>query len=87
MQADVSFTYKSPAIEKHVDKASQLLGLPRANVLPVKNYENELELDENVNILALLSLRQILYLAEDFMENILEQKNDEKEEAENIKHE
>ncbi|XP_053376730.1 interferon-induced protein 44-like [Mercenaria mercenaria] len=85
VQADVSSTYKSHTVEQHVDKAAQLLGLPRANVLPVKNYENELELDDNVNILALLSLRQILYLAEDFMENMLEKRNDEETEMENLK--
>ncbi|XP_060600190.1 interferon-induced protein 44-like, partial [Ruditapes philippinarum] len=85
VQADISTTYKNSVVEKHVDKASQLLGLPRANVLPVKNYENEVELDDNVNILALLSLRQILYLAEDFMENVLEKRNDEEMEMENLK--
>ncbi|XP_053376723.1 interferon-induced protein 44-like [Mercenaria mercenaria] len=85
VQADVSSTYKSHTVEQHVDKAAQLLGLPRANVLPVRNYENELELDDNVNILALISLRQILYLAEDFMENMLEKRNDEETEMENLK--
>ena len=67
-----------------MDKAAQLLGLPRENVLPVKNYENEVELDENINILALLSLRQVIYLAEDFMENMLEKQLDEEQQMENL---
>lgn len=66
--------FKSRTVEEHVEKASQLLGLPRGNVLPVKNYENEMELDDNISILALLSLRQILHFAEDYMENVVEKR-------------
>ena len=62
--------FKSRTVEQHVEKASQLLGLPRGNVLPVKNYENEMQLENNISILALISLRQILHFAEDYMENI-----------------
>jgi hypothetical protein len=76
---NTSNVYKSTAVEQNVDKAAQLLGLPRANVLPVKNYENELEMDENINILALLSLRQILHHAEDCMENELDKIHDDEE--------
>ncbi|XP_053388647.1 interferon-induced protein 44-like [Mercenaria mercenaria] len=75
VQSDISFVYQSQIVEEHVDKASQLLGLPRTNILPVKNYEKELRLDENTSILALLSLRQILYFAEDYMYNLRERKN------------
>ena len=57
---------------KHVDKASHILGLPRGNILPVKNYENEVELDANISILALLAMRQMLNSTEDYMENLLD---------------
>ncbi|XP_053373899.1 interferon-induced protein 44-like [Mercenaria mercenaria] len=72
VQNDISFTYKSWLVEEHVEKASQRLGLRRSNVLPVKNYEKECELDLNINILASLALRQILRSAEDFMYNLLD---------------
>lgn len=62
--------FLSKNVEKAVDETSKILGLPRNSILPVKNYENEMELDENTSILALLALRQILYFAEDFMENL-----------------
>ncbi|XP_053379816.1 interferon-induced protein 44-like [Mercenaria mercenaria] len=75
VQSDISFVHKSWIVEEHVDKASQLLGLPRCNILPVKNYEKELRLDENTSILALLALRQILYFAEDYMYSLRERKN------------
>ena len=57
---------------KHVDKASQILGLPRGNILPVKNYENEVELEESISILALLAMRQMLNSTEDYKENLLD---------------
>ena len=49
---------------------SGLLGLPRNNILPVKNYENEMQLDDNISILALLALRQLLHFTEDYIENL-----------------
>ncbi|XP_060596265.1 interferon-induced protein 44-like [Ruditapes philippinarum] len=70
VQKDVSQVFYSSKVEQAVDKASQLLGLPRANVLPVKNYENEAVLDNNVDILALLALRKMLHCSEDFMLNM-----------------
>ncbi|XP_045161344.2 interferon-induced protein 44-like [Mercenaria mercenaria] len=80
VQRDVSLVFKSPEVEQHVEKASQLLGLPRANVLPVKNYENEHDLDDNISILALLALRQVLYFAEDFLDHMLDKMDDAKSE-------
>ncbi|XP_045161383.1 interferon-induced protein 44-like [Mercenaria mercenaria] len=74
VEKSVSQVFKSETVEEHVEKASQLLGLPRGNVLPVKNYENEMQLEENISILALLSLRQILYFAEDYMENMMDKR-------------
>ncbi|XP_053373685.1 interferon-induced protein 44-like isoform X2 [Mercenaria mercenaria] len=72
VQKDISFTYKSWVVEEHVEKASQLLGLRRSNVLPVKNYEEETTLDININILTLLALRKILDSTEDYMHNLLD---------------
>ncbi|XP_053399729.1 interferon-induced protein 44-like [Mercenaria mercenaria] len=74
VEKNVSQVFKSETVEEHVEKASQLLGLPRGNVLPVKNYENEMQLEENISILALLTLRQILYFAEDYMENMMDKR-------------
>ncbi|XP_060596286.1 interferon-induced protein 44-like [Ruditapes philippinarum] len=50
VEKDVAQVFYSTKVKEAVDKASQLLGLPRANILPVKNYENETELDDNVLI-------------------------------------
>lgn len=66
---DVSATFRSTAVKDMVDKTAEFVGMPRSNVLPVKNYESEIELDVNVNILALLALRQMLWFADDFLCN------------------
>jgi hypothetical protein len=68
----ISNVFTSKKVEDAVDKISGLLGLPRNNILPVKNYENEMQLDDNISILALLALRQVLYLAEDYIEDLQE---------------
>ncbi|XP_052788184.1 interferon-induced protein 44-like [Mya arenaria] len=61
--------FTSGNVENKVRAASELFGLPRNHVLPVKNYEDEMLLEDGVNILALLALRQVLYFAEDFLES------------------
>ncbi|XP_052284905.1 interferon-induced protein 44-like isoform X2 [Dreissena polymorpha] len=66
--SNINNVFTSKTIEAAVDKASNVLGLPRNRILPVKNYENEMELDDNISILALLSLRQLLFYAEDYLQ-------------------
>ncbi|XP_033728204.1 interferon-induced protein 44-like [Pecten maximus] len=66
---DVSKVFFSPAMKECVDKIALMMGLPRSHVLPVKNYENEIGLNQNVTILSLLSLRRILNFVDDFLFN------------------
>ncbi|KAH3892853.1 hypothetical protein DPMN_016986 [Dreissena polymorpha] len=68
VESNTSNVFTSKNIEAAVNKVSGLLGLPRNNILPVKNYENEIELDDNISILALLAMRQLLYFAEDYIQ-------------------
>ena len=42
--------------------------MPKWRVLPVKNYESEVELDNATDTLALLTLRQLLRSAEDYFD-------------------
>ncbi|XP_052802954.1 interferon-induced protein 44-like [Mya arenaria] len=67
---NISNTFLSPAVKDLVYNVADLLNLPRNSILPVKNYEEEMESDENINILALLAVRQILFFAEDYLENM-----------------
>ncbi|WAR13788.1 IF44L-like protein, partial [Mya arenaria] len=67
---NVSSVFRNTNVEKVVDTVAKLLGLPRHNVLPVKNYENEVQLEAATSALALLALRQALNITEDFLEDV-----------------
>lgn len=56
-------------VEDAVNNAAEVIALPRSQVLPVKNYEKEITLDTDINILALMALRKSLEFADDFLEN------------------
>lgn len=73
VEADTSQVFKSIVIKEQVDNVSQLLGIPRNHVLLVKNYESEIELKTNINILALMTLRHVLRATNDYMFNYLEE--------------
>ncbi|XP_071162519.1 interferon-induced protein 44-like [Mytilus edulis] len=82
---DLSQVFSSPVVQETVDRVSQILGLPRSNILPIKNYESEIELQDNVNILTLLTLQQLLNSTDDYMFNYLDQIEDEKLQQLNIR--
>jgi len=42
-----------------------MYGVPRHNIMPVKNYEVERTTDPSVNVLALRALKKLLQLARD----------------------
>ncbi|KAL3875156.1 hypothetical protein ACJMK2_038084 [Sinanodonta woodiana] len=67
VQDDVSNVFMSKEVKEAVDKVSQMIGIPRGNVLPIKNYENEICLDYGTSCLALLALDQIINSADDFL--------------------
>ncbi|XP_052802952.1 interferon-induced protein 44-like [Mya arenaria] len=67
---NVSNAFMSTTVKKVVEKVSEMFKLPRNNIWPIKNYEEEVESDENINILALFAIRQILFFAEDYLENM-----------------
>lgn len=48
---------------------SDSLGIPLSCVLPVKNYSEELDLDQNTDILLLAAVEQMLNYADSFFEN------------------
>ncbi|WAR31254.1 IFI44-like protein [Mya arenaria] len=68
---DLETVFKSAQVAESVKKVSDLIGLPRNSIHPVKNYECEVASNEKINCLALLALQQILYAAEDGVENLL----------------
>ncbi|KAL3875159.1 hypothetical protein ACJMK2_038087, partial [Sinanodonta woodiana] len=67
VQDDVSKVFVSTEVKEAVDKVSQMIGIPRGNVLPIKNYENEICQEDVTSCLALLALDQIINSADDFL--------------------
>ncbi|XP_052814897.1 uncharacterized protein LOC128241838 isoform X2 [Mya arenaria] len=63
-------TFQNAKVKECVEKAVNAFGISRNNVHPVKNYEIEVEVDEDLNVLSLLALRQIIHLSMDHMENV-----------------
>lgn len=65
VKTDVRKAFQSKKVRDVVQFASDSLGIPVGNIHPVKNYESEIELDEETSKLLLLALRQIMYYASD----------------------
>jgi len=65
---DYTNVFKDQTVAKLVETVSEMFGVPRNNVMPVKNYEMEAEVEKNVDILALLALRRLQHLSLDRLE-------------------
>ena len=71
---DVSVVFRSTAVKDCVETIAEKLGVQESAVLPVKNYSKEVELDRDVHILALYTLRYLTRLANDYFDDQMEQK-------------
>ncbi|XP_045077907.1 interferon-induced protein 44-like isoform X2 [Coregonus clupeaformis] len=69
--------YLSHYIQRKIQELSASLGIPVSGILPVKNYSQELELNQNTDILLLSTLDQMLNYADSFFENQLEKEQEE----------
>lgn len=49
---------------------SAATGIPMNCIFPVKNYSEEIELDDNVNALILSALRLMVQYGDDFIEEL-----------------
>lgn len=68
---DVTNTYTSTAICEAVNKVAVIMGIPRAHVFPVKNYENETNLKLTWDILIMDALKRSLDFSNDFIDEQL----------------
>lgn len=74
---DVRKIYQSQACKKAIETAADVIGIPRGHVFPVKNYEQETQLQTNVSIVALTAMRQTLVFADDYLEDQYELQSDQ----------
>nr|XP_034306974.1 interferon-induced protein 44-like [Crassostrea gigas] len=72
VEEDAGHMFHSSAVREAVDKIADVMGLPRGFVLPIKNYESETILDQNIDILILKALKQTADFADDYMEEQVE---------------
>ena len=70
---DLTAVFRSAAVLDVVNKVADCFGLPRGHVFPVKNYENETDLDTNINILVLRALKQLLNFMDEYIEDMCEE--------------
>lgn len=66
---DIKNVYSSVYIQKKARELSESLGIPLNCVLPVKNYSEELDLDQNSDILLFTAVQQMLNYADNYFEN------------------
>lgn len=66
---DIKNVYHSVYIQKTARELSESLGIPLSCILPVKNYCDLLELDQDTDILLFSAIEQMLNFADSFFEN------------------
>ncbi|XP_072562253.1 interferon-induced protein 44-like [Paramormyrops kingsleyae] len=69
VEKDLRNVYRSCYIKDLIDKVHQSLGIPLLNVLPVKNYSHELELNDTCDILLLTAMQKMLNFADSSFDN------------------
>ncbi|KAM9472000.1 interferon-induced protein 44-like [Salvelinus alpinus] len=70
VRKDVKNIYLSKYIKEKMEQCSAKLGVPVNCILPVKNYHEEIDLNEDMDVLLLRALRQMVDFADDFIKNI-----------------
>uniref|UniRef100_A0A8C2I0S5 Interferon-induced protein 44-like n=1 Tax=Cyprinus carpio TaxID=7962 RepID=A0A8C2I0S5_CYPCA len=61
--------FTSKKIKEKMELCSAKLGVPLTNIFPVKNYHNEINTDDDIDVLLLKALEQIVQLADDRLED------------------
>ncbi|XP_045177309.2 interferon-induced protein 44-like [Mercenaria mercenaria] len=73
VEEDVRNVYQSDTIKQLVNKVSNIFGVPRSFILPLKNYEKEFDVRTDVSVLAMHTLKRLLLSTENHLFNFLDQ--------------
>ncbi|XP_026994457.2 interferon-induced protein 44-like isoform X1 [Tachysurus fulvidraco] len=69
VQKDIRKVYTSKKIKEKMQGCSNVLGIPMNYIFPVKNYHDEIDTVDDMDVLILKALDQIVNLANDQLEN------------------
>ncbi|XP_060580065.1 interferon-induced protein 44-like [Ruditapes philippinarum] len=76
VKEDASTVFRSASVKELIDSVATIFGISRNHVLPVKNYEKEINTKDTISILALRAMQQILRATDDYMLNLLDSSDD-----------
>ncbi|XP_053332636.1 interferon-induced protein 44-like isoform X2 [Clarias gariepinus] len=62
---DIKKIYTSKRIKEKMQECSNILGLPMNYIFPVKNYHEEIDTEDDMDLLILKALDQIMHIAAD----------------------
>ncbi|XP_027032263.2 interferon-induced protein 44-like [Tachysurus fulvidraco] len=65
VQQDLRKIYTSKKIKEKMEECSYTLGIPMNHIFPVKNYHEEIDTDDDMDLLILKALDQIVHIAAD----------------------
>uniref|UniRef100_A0A3B3XRD6 G domain-containing protein n=2 Tax=Poecilia mexicana TaxID=48701 RepID=A0A3B3XRD6_9TELE len=69
-ERDLRNVYKSKYLRKKMKDFSAAVGIPMNCIFPVKNYSEEIDLNDDVDALILSALRKMVDFGDDFIERI-----------------
>uniref|UniRef100_A0A8C1PRI8 Interferon-induced protein 44-like n=1 Tax=Cyprinus carpio TaxID=7962 RepID=A0A8C1PRI8_CYPCA len=70
VKKDLRKMYTSKKIKEKMELCSAKVGVPLTNIFPVKNYHDEIDTEDDIDVLILKALEQIVQVADDRLEDI-----------------
>ncbi|XP_048053910.1 interferon-induced protein 44-like [Megalobrama amblycephala] len=65
VKQDLKKIYSSKRIKEKMELCSTTTGVPMSNIFPVKNYHDEIDTEDDIDVLLLKALEQIVQIAND----------------------
>ncbi|GLD72518.1 interferon-induced protein 44-like protein [Lates japonicus] len=69
-EKDLKNVYRSRHLKQKMSDFSSAVGIPMNCIFPVKNYSEEIDLDDDVDTLILSALRHMLDFGDDFIDKL-----------------
>ncbi|XP_017157589.1 interferon-induced protein 44-like [Poecilia reticulata] len=67
LQEDIKNVYILPEIKQKIEKFSAAVGIPMTNIFPVKNYHQEIDLDDDIDSLILSAMKHIINCGDNYI--------------------